>query len=58
MALDLEKVTVRLTAGTREKLQRYFPNKKYNEAVRLVLDSFLRQMAQREGDGPTLEDLK
>ncbi len=48
--LDLEKVTIRLRAGTRELLTKRYPNTAYNEVIRKIVEAHLKAIDQRGQD--------
>lgn len=41
---DLEVITIRLSGGARDKLQRYYPTAGYNKAIRELVDRHLAKL--------------
>ena len=44
---DLEKVTLRLTRGAKEKINGFFPTVGYNIVIRKITDNFIKKIEER-----------
>lgn len=44
---DLEKVTIRLTTGAKEKLNTLYPSLGYNKVIRRLVDNFTRGVEEK-----------
>ena len=49
--LDLEKVTLRLFKGDRERVQKFFPGVDYNVAIRNIISKTLKGLEEKESKG-------
>lgn len=54
MKEEFEKVTVRLAVGTKEELQRYFPDLPYNEVIRTALRALINSRKAADAQTPPL----
>lgn len=47
MSRDLEKVTVRLFHGHKEKLSEYFPDLGYNKVIRIAVHNLIKKTEEK-----------
>lgn len=54
---DLEKVTLRLTTGAKEKINAFFPTVGYNIVIRKLTDNFIKKIEERTSQSQEPVDL-
>lgn len=47
MTQDLEKVTVRLNRGDKDKLSEYFPDLGYNKVIRVMVSNLIKKTEEK-----------
>lgn len=55
---DLQKISLRVTKGTTERLNELFPTHGYNKVIRMLVDNFLRKIQSEQADSHTSSELK
>lgn len=47
---NLEKVTIRLTTGAKDELEKFYPNAGYNVAIRKIVDNHIKRLNEKLND--------